>query len=348
MVKMKNNDVEDKGTVSVIIPVYQAEKYILRCVSSVINQTYKKIEILMLDDGSIDGSIGICNKLAEMDSRIRVFHHENIGVAATRNRGLDYANGEFIYFLDSDDWIDKNTLASMVSSMEEQNADLCICGFNYATEEYAKERSFTANCQMDKSTFLDKYFWNLYENSVLFNIGTKLYRRSIIENNNLRFCTNMVIYEDIRFFLDYMDNANQIFLCGKPYYYYFQGNTSSILHVYKNGFWESTSEYCYILLERFKESSAFLKKAVVLSLYRAYLQECHNPVLNKKNFCLMLEENCFPIVKNLTIKKKRTGDFSLDQKLFMYLISWNALFPLWLIAVFISVKGKLKRRIRKI
>lgn len=120
----------DYGMVSVIIPVYQAEKYLARCISSVKGQTYKNLEILLVDDGSKDESLSICKKLAQKDMRIRVFHHENMGVAATRNRGMDEAQGEFVYFLDSDDWIEKDTLSTMVFPWQNTIRMCAFAGFN--------------------------------------------------------------------------------------------------------------------------------------------------------------------------------------------------------------------------
>ena len=112
--RRENEHITNNEIVSVIVPVYQAEKYIERCVNSLIHQTYHNLEIILIDDGSKDNSFNICKRLAEDDVRIKVFHNDNQGVASTRNQGLDYAGGQYIYFLDSDDWIGKDTLSEMV------------------------------------------------------------------------------------------------------------------------------------------------------------------------------------------------------------------------------------------
>lgn len=330
----------DNGIVSVIIPVYQAEKYLSRCISSVLNQTYKNLEILLIDDGSTDKSLHICKEMAQTDLRIRVFHHENAGVAATRNLGLDEAKGEFIYFLDSDDRIDSNTLSAMVLSMTEHHAQLCICGFQYVEETGCKKHGFPTDCKVDKSEFMDQYFWDLYENSVLFNIGTKLYRRSIIEEAGLRFHTDMVVYEDIRFCLEYVDKVQQIYLQGKPYYDYLMDNSESLLHGYKSGFWESTFKYCHILMSKFANKPSSLNKAVLLCLYRAYLQECHNPELKKREFCRLLKQYCFPVEKSLKRMECGRLKLSIDQKIFRKLVSYQSVTLLWLLALVISMKGR--------
>lgn len=337
---MKEKDIVDNRIVSVIIPVFQAEKYVSRCVASVTKQTYDKLEIILMDDGSTDNSLNICHELAQKDSRIKVFHHENMGVAATRNKGLDCASGQFIYFVDSDDWIDENTLSDMVSALEENHADLCICGFKYIEGDCEEEHCVPMNEQMNIDAFMDEFFWKLYEATILFNIGTKLYRRSTIEENRLRFSTDMIIYEDIRFFLDYINKVQRVALCRKPYYNYFQGNSESITHVYKKDFWESTSNYCNILVNRFDNDSYSLKKAVLICLYRAYLQECRNPEIKKAEFCQTLKEICFPIAEKLNLRNSRISELSLDQKMFMGMISWKALSLLWILAVAVSLKDK--------
>lgn len=333
-------NIADNQTVSVIIPVYQAEKYLTRCVKSVTNQTYEKIEIILIDDGSKDKSFSLCNELAGKDSRIRIFHHENMGVAATRNKGLDYATGQYAFFLDSDDWIAPNTLYDMVTSLDKHNADLSICGFFFVNDKTEKECCIAKQGCVCKKEFANEYFWKLYDDAILFNIGTKLYKRNIIEENNLRFHTEMIVYEDIRFCLEYIDKAEQVFLSEKSYYYYFQGNTDSITHVYKKDFWKSTSDYCQMLICHFNDNSTSFKKAVLICLYRAYLQECHNPHMNKKDYCLKMKEMCYPYVEKADFSTFNVSELSIDQKIFMKLVLWKCSWFLWMLAIGISVKRR--------
>lgn len=342
---MRKDDVMNNEVVSVIIPVFQSEKYLLHCVKSVLKQTYKEVEIILLDDGSNDGSLGICEELAARDARIKVFHHDNIGVAATRNRGLDCATGQFIYFLDSDDWLNADALSVMVLSLKNSGADLCICGFIDCFERKSDKIHYIgADGYMDKGLFQKDYFWKLYEESIIFNIGTKMYKRSIIEENRLRFHTDMDVYEDIMFCLEYIDKAKGCFICSNSYYYYFHGNINSITHSYKKDFWKNTVAYCDLLLLKYNDGSVSLKKAVLICLYRAYLQECHNPQMKKKEFMQILKEKCFPIARNLDLNGSRVLEMSLDQKIFSKLISWEALGILWILAELVSLKNRCKGR----
>lgn len=126
---------DEKGVVSVIVPIYNAEKYLSKCIESILTQTYKKLEILLIDDGSSDKSGEICDRYAAADSRIKVVHRENKGVAYTRNEGLDMASGEYITFVDSDDYIHPCMYECMLKSMHKHNAQIVTCGYKRVQED---------------------------------------------------------------------------------------------------------------------------------------------------------------------------------------------------------------------
>lgn len=115
--------------VSVIVPVYKVEKYLHRCIDSIINQTYKNLEIILVDDGSPDNCGKICDEYAEKDNRIKVIHKSNGGLSSARNAGLDVANGDYVYFVDSDDYIDTKLVEDNLNLAIEHDADM-VC-FNY-------------------------------------------------------------------------------------------------------------------------------------------------------------------------------------------------------------------------
>jgi glycosyltransferase involved in cell wall biosynthesis len=124
----------EKEKISVIIPVYNTEKYIEKCVTSVQAQTYENLEILLVDDGSVDGSLARCQAMAQQDSRITVLHRENGGASAARNTGLDAATGDYIAFVDSDDYIAPNTYERLHQALVEADADMSLCDFAYVDE----------------------------------------------------------------------------------------------------------------------------------------------------------------------------------------------------------------------
>ena len=117
----------DSTMISVIVPVYNVEPYLRKCLDSIVNQTYRDFEILIIDDGSTDGSGRICDEYAEKDSRIKVFHTENRGLSCARNLGLAEAKGEWIGFVDSDDWIEPDMYEVLIRRAEETGADVVEC-----------------------------------------------------------------------------------------------------------------------------------------------------------------------------------------------------------------------------
>ena len=114
--------------VSIIIPVYNCEKYIEKCINSIINQTYKDFEVIIVDDGSIDNSIEICNKLIKTDKRFKITRQTNKGVSCARNLGLELAKGEYITFIDSDEWVENTFIECLLKGILEEQADMSVCG----------------------------------------------------------------------------------------------------------------------------------------------------------------------------------------------------------------------------
>ena len=139
--------------ISVIVPIYNVENYLDKCIDSIVNQTYKNLEIILVDDGSPDRCPSICDEWAEKDSRIKVIHKKNGGVSSARNAGINIAKGDYIGFVDGDDIIENDTYSIMISKVVEENADICMCSFKYlnyqkneftkGTEYYAEEKTFS-------------------------------------------------------------------------------------------------------------------------------------------------------------------------------------------------------------
>ena len=125
---MTHNNKNEQGVLSVIVPCYNAGPLIKRCVSSIIEQTYSPLEIILIDDGSTDNTSALCNSLAVTDKRIRVIHQKNQGSSITRENGLKVASGEYVTFVDADDWIHERMYETMVGGLEKENADIAICG----------------------------------------------------------------------------------------------------------------------------------------------------------------------------------------------------------------------------
>ncbi len=206
--------------VSIIIPVYNAEKTIRRCVDSVLNQEYKDTELLLVDDGSTDLSGRICDEYARKDSRVSVIHKENTGVSDTRNLALERARGTYLQFLDSDDWISPDATSLMVRAAGESGCDMVISDFYRVVGERVSHkgdiepgglltREEFAGFMMEKPA--DFYY------GVLWN---KLFRRALVEENGLRMDKTISWCEDFMFNLEYIRHTKTIYALHVPIYYY--------------------------------------------------------------------------------------------------------------------------------
>lgn len=189
--------------ISVIIPAYNAEKYIEHCIKSVCNQSVKNIEIIVVDDGSKDKTLSICQKYSEQDSRVLVIHQENKGVSAARNKALDCARGVFVFFLDADDWIPKNALETLLSISNPQENGLYLGGIRVisASGNWAIESQDSEVYQINHKKWAETIF--NYKGSLGY-IASKLLINRIIQENKLRFNENIKYSEDACFVYRYM------------------------------------------------------------------------------------------------------------------------------------------------
>ena len=213
----------NEPTISIIIPVYKVEKYLSRCLDSIMNQTFTNWECLLIDDGSPDNSGKICDEYAEKNHRFRVFHQQNAGVSAARNKGLDEAKGEWIGFVDSDDWIDNEMYNFMYNNAKMYNADVVCCGIDFFKNGKKRKVPFK-----DKSDIFYKFqHYRVYMHSPC----NKLIKRKLIEDKRLD--TKMKAYEDLVFIFDIFTNNNIkiIFFEEPSLYVYFQENENSSKHL---------------------------------------------------------------------------------------------------------------------
>ena len=181
-------------TISIIIPVYNVEKYLNKCLNSVIEQTYKNIEVILIDDGSTDNSGKICDEYAKNDIRIKIIHQQNGGVSTARNNGLEHATGKYITFVDSDDYIEKEMIETMAKKIMKKNADIVICGVtdrdeenNIINQSLNKKENVFNNIEAIKEMLDEKLF-----NCVCW---AKLYKKELFRN--IKFNSKIRIAEDM-------------------------------------------------------------------------------------------------------------------------------------------------------
>ena len=217
--------------VSVIVPVYNVEKYLNRCIDSIINQTYSQLEIILVDDGSTDESPAICDEYAKKDKRIKVIHKKNRGLSDARNCGLDNSAGNYICFIDSDDYVDTNMIEYMHKSLSKNNSDIVICDYIIFDENNEIKNSFTKTLFSVTDNKFD-YMFNEYKLLTVIQ-WNKLFKREIFDN--LRFETGK-IHEDEFIICKELESAKKITYDLFPLYHYYRRNNSIMGVVNKKRF----------------------------------------------------------------------------------------------------------------
>lgn len=233
--------------ISVIVPVYKAEAYLERCVNSIINQTYKNLEIILVDDGSPDRCGEMCDEFAKQDSRIRVIHKENGGQSSARNAALDIMTGDYVGFVDSDDWIELNMYEHLYNLLVDNNAQISACGTKL---EHLNGKisyfniSYPNNKDIRKYNTIQALTENFNNSIITYSLCDKLYERKIF--SDIRF-TDGKIYEDMELIPKCLENANCVIYDPTPLYYYNLTEESTIRGVFNP--------------RRFAEVDVALKKA---------------------------------------------------------------------------------------
>ena len=211
---------------SFIIPVYNCENYLAACVESILAAGCDDCEVILVNDGSTDGSHMVCDELAGNHSQVRVIHKKNGGVSTARNAGIDAARGEYLVFVDGDDTLDPEKLKAMMDSFQESAADLAIFGISfdfykngtcYRTDELYYPHDGILTASQWQNSFAELYGANAVSSSC-----TKVFRRKLLEEHRIRFSEKMFLYEDFEFVLRYMTHCEIIFNVPRAVYHYRQ------------------------------------------------------------------------------------------------------------------------------
>lgn len=236
----------EQPLVSIIVPVYNADKYLRRCIESILQQTYQNFELLLIDDGSTDDSGKICDEYASLDNRILAFHKPNGGVSSARNYGLLRVRGRYLTFIDSDDWIDNTHLNTLIK--DTISFDWIMVGMKFVDiHENIKEiREVKENVLAKSNDRIDSICNKLPQFCWVTN---KLYKSSLIKKHNLSFIERSHIHEDRIFNLNYLQYVNSLIMFSGATYNYYVENSTSLTHsyVYPNMFLISAEEFDKIL-----------------------------------------------------------------------------------------------------
>lgn len=220
--------------VSIIVPIYNSEKNLDRCVNSILRQSYKNLELILINDGSTDSSLDICNNFRKLNENIIVIDQKNMGVSAARNIGLRYATGDLIQFVDSDDYIDSDMTESLVNCIRENNADLVICGYKSIFQDRVVLHKCKNNNQCEIKS-LKEDFAELYLDSMINSPCNKIYKIKFIQKF---FDENLSLGEDLLFNLDYLKQCRNICLIETCFYNYIREDNNSLSSIYRADMWE--------------------------------------------------------------------------------------------------------------
>lgn len=232
-------------TVSIIIPIYNAENYISICLDSVRKQTYEKLEVILIDDGSKDASGSICDEYAAKDPRISVFHRENAGVSASRNFGLEKAKGNYILFADADDTMEPKLISECIKLAKRNKADLVVFGFRYhlMDENRVVENGLEKNFSGTSKEVFHRYFQLLVENEILNPPWNKLVRKDLLDTNHIRFHENYSICEDMAYSIQLFSASKKTVLSKGIYYDYYVKSTGTLVFKFHENYFEALTYF---------------------------------------------------------------------------------------------------------
>lgn len=294
--------------ISVVVPVYNVRTYLKKAVHSIINQKYTNLEILLIDDGSTDGSAKLCDELKKTDDRIIVYHKENGGLSSARNFGTKYATGDYIIFIDSDDYIHPEMLLSMYSEIKETDADVSVCGITnvYTTKEVPQCADTEIKFVCDEEKFLKEL---LIGEKIPGSICNKLLKKEIADK--LSFPEGK-IYEDVFYHLDLVKIAKSYVIITKPYYYYYHRENSITTQKYNSK--KMTMIEAYTGYKDYvEEKYPALEKEVFFRLSYAYfvvldsmlLADHYRELPEYEMVLKFLKKNAFRIAGNPIFRKGR-------------------------------------------
>lgn len=260
---MKKVSKHDYPLISVIIPVYNSEKYLKRCIDSVINQSYKNLEIIIVNDGSTDNSLNICKEYKKLDNRIILIDKKNGGVSVARNAGIKVSKGELISFVDSDDWIARDFLKVLYDNMNEYNADISGCEIEETSSHNIKNVNDEIKKIIKYSQFeYMKLFFKINSQKCVYYVCNKLYKRNLICDNS--FPKNIAIGEDVLANYGYYTKAHIIVECNLKLYFYFRGDDCTT----KKPFTEKDMDLIYVWNKIVDDSKGIYHNYAILNRKR--------------------------------------------------------------------------------
>lgn len=313
--------------ISIIVPIYNAEKYLDKCLNSLQIQTYSNIEIIMVDDGSADDSAQICKRYQAADPRFKYVYQENAGVSSARNKGLDLAQGDFIGFCDSDDWVEADMYETLYDLAARNEADVSIISFiadmgqtALPFEDHSEELIFDS-----EGAIIEMHNEGRFEG----HLCNKIFKRSLFED--VRFRTDITIFEDMVAVWDLFQKADRIVFCDVHKYHYYYNPDSATKSGFKESYW-SAQIACRQMADNMKKyypnKLAIAQKTLVLRNYHIAVKLFRSrKTLGRADYLKIKQEiavNYTEDVKKLVGSKDRIGiSVFLKSKLFFTLLMYG-------------------------
>jgi len=339
--------------VSIIIPVFNVESYLCKSLDSVLKQTLKEIEIIIINDGSTDNSLKICRKFERKDKRIKLINQVNKGVSAARNVGLKMATGEYIGFVDPDDWIEPTMFEYMYKSTTLNNAELTMC--EYLVEKGKDIELKPLNFEkliLEGSEIRDLLIGNLIGANHLFkqddvimgSVCRLLVKRSTLEYLEIEFNEDIALMEDLIFCIEYLIRINKVSIVRKPLYHYVKNNYSAVNSYRENKEDELKLVFHKIkdLLERENIYNDFLKKMEIRYI-RIYLLSITNEAnignpKRKSEKISSIKQYCNNKTLNKYIQKVDTRNYSIKHRILLFLVNRKYAFIIYYYYMIINKK----------
>lgn len=312
--------------ISVIVPVYNNEEYIEKCIKSITNQTEKELELILVDDGSKDDSGKICEEYSKKDNRIKVIHKQNGGASSARNKALDVCEGKYVTFVDADDYIEKDYLKKMVQKIEEKEADVIGCAANKIYYNSTEKNNQNEDYELDNDTFTK---WLFLQKGIGI-CRCKLYKREVI--GSIRFHENLKVGEDTYFNLMISKKINKFYMLNEPLYNYVVNQNSLVRKLddnYINKYLDAATITQEYVNQNYKENDAIIKLVnnyTIFTLTLIIVNYCCN---SKRKLTLLKKANEIRHVCNIkefkaAMKNISFEYFSLPRKIMILTIKMKA------------------------
>lgn len=339
--------------ITVVIPVYNTEKYLKECINSLLNQTLKEIEFIFVNDGSTDSSQSIIESYQKNDSRITLVNQQNQGVSVARNRGIEKAQGEFIAFVDSDDYVKNDMYEALYNNAVKANADIVVSSFFKEIDGsfITINLPFQDDKVFNSAEIKEKIIPYLIEKDGLNTSCTKLYRKNLLNKNSISFPQGVALGEDGWFNFKAFNAANNVYFTSYKGYYYREVSGSATRDIGTKDYFKRALEvfhtdYHSLSSRKFSEEEMIILKGKRLIKQTISVLMIYQNPKNKLPFSKRFQY-CQNIAKNKTIKllltqfwEQMNEDKNKFQKIILYCLKYGLFLPLWFVLQYSNYKNK--------